>query len=58
VVCSRVSVPLDWSGQRPGKLSLQVEVQRSKGTARGVMFLMAGGPGQAADVPLLVIEPA
>ena len=48
VVCSRVSVPLDSSGRTPGRLSLQVEVRRAKGRARGVMFLMAGGPGQAS----------
>ena len=48
VVCSRVSVPLDWSGQRSGRLSLAVEMRRAKGTARGVIFLMAGGPGQAS----------
>jgi len=47
-VCSRVSVPLDWSGQRPDRLSLAVEMRRDKGPARGVIFLMAGGPGQAS----------
>ena len=48
VVCRRVSVPLDWSGETHGKVSLQVEVRKATGTARGVMFLMAGGPGQAS----------
>ncbi len=48
VVCSRVSVPLDWSGQRAGTVSLNVQVHRTSGNARGVMFLMAGGPGQAS----------
>lgn len=48
VVCSRVVVPLDWSGRRRGRVSLWVEQQRPAGPERGVMFLLAGGPGQAA----------
>jgi pimeloyl-ACP methyl ester carboxylesterase len=47
VTCMRVSVPLDPSGTVPGRLSLAVEVRRAK-APRGVMFLMAGGPGQAS----------
>jgi pimeloyl-ACP methyl ester carboxylesterase len=48
VVCSTVSVPLDWSGKQAGHVSLAVEVQRPKGASRGVIFLLAGGPGQAS----------
>jgi pimeloyl-ACP methyl ester carboxylesterase len=47
VSCTRVPVPLDWSGATPGKLSLHVEVHRLSG-ARGAVVLMAGGPGQAS----------
>ncbi len=47
VRCLRVSVPLDWSRVRPGKLSLRVEEYVSP-KPRGVMFLLAGGPGQAS----------
>jgi pimeloyl-ACP methyl ester carboxylesterase len=48
VQCLRVSVPLDWSGARPGRISLSVEIARVKSHPRGVMFLLAGGPGQAS----------
>src|SRR5579862_4365268 len=46
--CSQVVVPLDWSKQTPGSVSLHVVVHRATGRARGVMFLLAGGPGQAS----------
>ena len=48
VLCSAVSVPLDWSGAVPGTTSLSVEELPAKGTPRGVMMLIAGGPGQAS----------
>lgn len=48
VTCSDIRVPLDWSGHRPGTVSLQVEVSKPTGRSRGVMFLFAGGPGQAS----------
>jgi pimeloyl-ACP methyl ester carboxylesterase len=48
VVCSRVVVPLDWSGAHPGKLALHVEVLRADGHSRGALFMLAGGPGQAS----------
>ena len=47
--CFRVSVPLDWSGARPGTRSLWVEEHVAPGVPRGVMFLLAGGPGQASS---------
>ena len=46
--CGTVDVPLDRSGGVPGTLSLNVEVLPAVGQARGVMFLVAGGPGQGS----------
>jgi pimeloyl-ACP methyl ester carboxylesterase len=46
--CGTVDVPLDRSGRVPGTLSLRVEVLPAQGTSRGVMFLVAGGPGQGS----------
>ncbi len=48
VQCSAVQVPLDWSGVVPGTIQLSVEELPAKGTPRGVMMLLAGGPGQAS----------
>src|SRR5919198_5403558 len=46
--CATVNVPLDRSGAVPGTVSLHVERLAAGGTPRGVMFLIAGGPGQAS----------
>jgi pimeloyl-ACP methyl ester carboxylesterase len=46
--CGTVDVPLDRSGRVPGTLSLRVEILPAQGPRRGVMFLVAGGPGQAS----------
>jgi pimeloyl-ACP methyl ester carboxylesterase len=46
--CGTVDVPLDRSGRVSGTLSLHVEVLPAQGNARGVMFLIAGGPGQGS----------
>ncbi len=46
--CGQVQVPLDRSGRTPGSISLHVEVLPADGTARGVLFLVAGGPGQGS----------
>jgi len=46
--CGQVQVPLDRSGRVPGTISLHVEVLPASGTAKGVMFLVAGGPGQGS----------
>ncbi|MEN3341558.1 MAG: hypothetical protein V7644_962 [Actinomycetota bacterium] len=57
VLCTQVTVPLDRSGRVPGTISLHVEVLPAEGASRGVMFLIAGGPGQGSahvfglDVP-------
>jgi pimeloyl-ACP methyl ester carboxylesterase len=48
VQCGTVDVPLDRSGRVPGTLSLHVEVLAAPGQPRGVMFLIAGGPGQGS----------
>jgi pimeloyl-ACP methyl ester carboxylesterase len=48
VDCATVVVPLDKTGSTPGTVSLYVERLQALGTPRGVMFLVAGGPGQAS----------
>jgi pimeloyl-ACP methyl ester carboxylesterase len=48
LVCSTVTVPLDRSGQVPGTVALHVEALPAEGVQRGVMFLIAGGPGQGS----------
>jgi pimeloyl-ACP methyl ester carboxylesterase len=47
VLCARVDVPLDRLGAVPGSISLVVHELPADGTPRGVMFLLAGGPGQS-----------
>ncbi|HEX6662276.1 MAG TPA: alpha/beta fold hydrolase [Gaiellaceae bacterium] len=48
VQCGTVAVPLDRTGATPGTVPLHVEVLPADGPARGVMFLIAGGPGQGS----------
>src|SRR5262245_13246924 len=48
VQCGTVTVSLDRTGTVSGTLDLHVEVLPASGTARGVMFLIAGGPGQGS----------
>jgi pimeloyl-ACP methyl ester carboxylesterase len=48
VRCGTVSVALDRKGVLPGTISLHVEQLSATGSPRGVLFLLAGGPGQAA----------
>jgi len=48
VECTTVTVPLDYSSATPGTLALHVEVLPAAGAPRGVMFLIAGGPGQGS----------
>jgi pimeloyl-ACP methyl ester carboxylesterase len=48
LVCTTVTVPLDRSGVVPGTIGLHVEELPASGTPRGVMFLIAGGPGQGS----------
>ena len=47
--CATVNVPLDRSGATPGNVPLHVEELPAPGTPRGVLFLIAGGPGQASS---------
>ena len=47
VLCGTVSVALDRQGRLPGTISLHVEQLPATGSPRGVLFLLAGGPGQA-----------
>ena len=46
--CARVTVPLDRAGQVPGRVRLLVTRARATGRRRGVVVLLAGGPGQSA----------
>jgi pimeloyl-ACP methyl ester carboxylesterase len=48
LVCTTVNVPLDRSGTTPGTVPLHVEELPAPGTPRGVLFLVAGGPGQGS----------
>jgi pimeloyl-ACP methyl ester carboxylesterase len=48
LVCTQVAVPLDPTGVVPGTVTLHVEELPAQGTPRGVMFLIAGGPGQGS----------
>jgi pimeloyl-ACP methyl ester carboxylesterase len=48
LLCGTVVAPLDYSGSAPGTVSLHVEELPASGTPRGVMFLIAGGPGQGS----------
>ena len=43
--CSRLSVPLDWAGRTPGRLSLRIAVGESGGSL-GTLVFLTGGPGQ------------
>jgi pimeloyl-ACP methyl ester carboxylesterase len=44
--CSTLTVPLDHAGQRPGSLQLQVAAADNASAPRGVLLVLAGGPGQ------------
>ena len=47
--CARMGVPLDRTGVVPGRLTLRIQRLRSRiRPARGVVFVLAGGPGQSA----------
>lgn len=48
VTCSSVVVPLDRTGRVPGTITLHVESIPAEGAQRGVMMLVAGGPGQGS----------
>ncbi len=44
--CSTLTVPLDHAGRRPGSLRLQVAAADNVAAPRGVLLVLAGGPGQ------------
>ncbi|HEY2073228.1 MAG TPA: alpha/beta fold hydrolase [Gaiellaceae bacterium] len=46
--CATLTVPLDYAGATPGQISLHVEELPAVGTPRGVLLMLAGGPGQAS----------
>ncbi len=48
VRCAKVQAPLDYSGAIPGHVTLAVEELPARGKPRGVMMMVAGGPGQAS----------
>jgi pimeloyl-ACP methyl ester carboxylesterase len=48
VTCSDVVVPLDRAGRVPGTITLHVESLPAEAAQRGVMMLVAGGPGQGS----------
>jgi pimeloyl-ACP methyl ester carboxylesterase len=48
VLCGTVTAPLDFSGATPGQVGLHVEELPAQGMPKGVLFLIAGGPGQAS----------
>jgi pimeloyl-ACP methyl ester carboxylesterase len=48
VECGRVVVPFDSSGAVRGDLALHVERLHTRGSAKGALIALAGGPGQAA----------
>jgi pimeloyl-ACP methyl ester carboxylesterase len=47
LLCAQIDVPLDRSGTVPGTVSLLVQELPADGTPRGVLILLAGGPGQS-----------
>jgi len=55
--CGEVVVPLDRTGGTPGSIPLHVEVLPADGTSRGVMFLLAGGPGQGSAGAFALTDP-
>src|SRR5204863_1889806 len=57
VQCGTVNVPLDRTGGTPGSVPLHVEVLPAAGTSRGVMFLLAGGPGQGSAGAFALTDP-
>ena len=46
--CATLQVPLDHADPAKGTLSLAVQRRKASGTSKGVIIMLAGGPGQAA----------
>src|SRR5439155_23247712 len=47
-LCATLAVPLDYTGATSGQLALHVEELPAAEPARGVLVLLAGGPGQSS----------
>ncbi len=58
LLCSNVVVPLDRSGATPGSITLKVETLPVPEPRKGVMFLIAGGPGQGSAGSFALGTPA
>ena len=58
VRCAKITVPLDRTGVVPGTIDLQVQVLPALGVERGVMFLIAGGPGQGSAHVFGLLDPS
>ncbi len=56
--CADLVVPLDRTGLTPGSLTLKVQALSSVGPERGVIFLIAGGPGQGSASVFGLDDPA
>jgi pimeloyl-ACP methyl ester carboxylesterase len=48
LLCATLSVPLDYANPTGAQVPLYVEQLPAVGTPRGVMIMLAGGPGQAS----------
>ena len=48
LLCSEVVVPLDRTGVVPGTIPIHVERLPALGVPKGVIFMIAGGPGQGS----------
>jgi len=48
VLCRYVSVPLDYANATPGHVRLFVTKREPRGTPKGTILLLAGGPGEAS----------
>jgi pimeloyl-ACP methyl ester carboxylesterase len=48
LLCATLSVPLDYANPAAGQVPLYVEELPAVGKPRGVMIMLAGGPGQAS----------
>jgi pimeloyl-ACP methyl ester carboxylesterase len=48
VGCATLQVPLDHADPAKGTLSLAVQRRKASGTSKGVIIMLAGGPGQSA----------
>lgn len=57
VRCTFVTVPLDRTGAVSGTINLRVQMLPALGVERGVLFLIAGGPGQGSAHVFGLLDP-